>query len=327
VFRNVTQGSSYTDLLPSMNFSIEASDNLFVRVAAARTLARARMDQLRASQELNINRSRLCPTGTAAATCQGPIFNDPSNPVFTSSGGNPNLRPYLASGLDISVEKYFAGSGYVVLAGFYKKLDNWVFGSFPQTGVNFSAYTGLLTPAEQALLPSTTGISFGPRNLDGGYVKGIEFSTSIPFGVFNEALDGFGLLFSAAATESEIEPLPGITISVPGLSESTRNTTLFYEKAGFQARISQRYRDNFLGEVNGFGGGRDLRSVKEETIVDGQIGYAFQSGPLEGLSVLVQGLNLTDEPFVTYAGLSDRETIDYQEYGRTFLIGLNYKLN
>ena len=44
-------------------------------------------------------------------------------------------------------------------------------------------------------------------------------------------------------------------------------------------------RGNHGGEVAGFGNGRTYRMVKEETVLDSQIGYSFQSGPLEGLSL------------------------------------------
>ena len=149
----------------------------------------------------------------------------------------------------------------------------------------------------------------------------------MPFELFAPPLEGFGVVFSYSSTDSEIEPIPGVTISVPGLSEEVINTTLYFERDGFQARVSNRFRSDFLGEVNGFGGGRDLRSIKEESIVDAQIGYEFQDVPLEGLAITLQGLNLTDEPFTSFEALTETRTIDYQQYGSTFLLGINYKLN
>ena len=68
-----------------------------------------------------------------------------------------------------------------------------------------------------------------------------------------------------------------------------------------------------------------LRSVADENVVDAQIGYEFQDGPLEGLSILAQANNLTDEPFKTFENGDERRTIDYQSYGRTFAVGVNYR--
>ena len=61
------------------------------------------------------------------------------------------------------------------------------------------------------------------------------------------------------------------------------------------------------------------------TVVDAQIGYEFQSGPLEGLSLLAQVNNSTDEPFYTYQNDDERQVINHQRYGRTFLFGVNYR--
>ena len=33
-------------------------------------------------------------------------------------------------------------------------------------------------------------------------------------------------------------------------------------------------------------------------MLDAQIGYEFRDGPMKGLSINLQGTNLTDEPFV-----------------------------
>ncbi len=60
-------------------------------------------------------------------------------------------------------------------------------------------------------------------------------------------------------------------------------------------------------------------------MVDAQIGYQFQSGTLEGLSFLAQVNNLTDEEFTTNVNGDERQTINYQSYGRTFLFGINYR--
>ena len=169
------------------------------------------------------------------------------------------------------------------------------------------------------------GIVSAPANGDGGYISGIEFAASVPFEVFHPALEGFGLQFSASQTSSEIKPDGVNATALPGLSETVVNTTIYYENNGFQVRASNRYRSDFLGEVAGFGNGRTLRSVGEERVVDAQIGYQFESGPLGGLSFLAQVNNLTDEPFYTFQNGDERQVIDHQTYGRSFLVGLSYR--
>ena len=64
----------------------------------------------------------------------------------------------------------------------------------------------------------------------------------------------------------------------------------------------------------------------KETIVDAQVGYDFKdTSPLHGLSLFVQGQNLTDEPFVSVDNGAPLQIRNYQTYGRRFMAGFNYK--
>ena len=83
--------------------------------------------------------------------------------------------------------------------------------------------------------------------------------------------------------------------------------------------------ERFLGEVAGLSAAPTYREAKAEGILDAQIGYDFNSGPLKGLSILAQAKNLTDRPFVTYQNNDPRQVIDYQRYGRDYYLGLAYK--
>ncbi len=317
-FLTVTEGDTYTHYLPSLNLTWQLPADQYLRLGIARTLSRARMDDIRVSRTLNRDARYLTTNSTV-----------PGQTYFSAGGGNPTLRPYVATGIDISYEKYFGDGGYVAAAAFYKDLDDWVYGGSFQS--DFADFTYLLSPADQAALASTTGYVFGPVNLEGGYIQGIELSASVPLDMFSPALEGFGFTVSGSFTDSEIQPNPNDPpISVPGLSETVVNGTFYYERGGFSARVSNRYRDEFLGEVSGFGFSRTTRSVESESIFDAQIGFDFSGSDidgdrLDGLTILFQGYNLTDEPFVTFNNGDPRQVIDYQEYGTTYLLGLSYK--
>jgi iron complex outermembrane receptor protein len=157
-----------------------------------------------------------------------------------------------------------------------------------------------------------------------GRIWGGEASLSLPFGTFSESLDGFGLLASASLTNSRVRE-NGPPIDMPGLSKWVVNGTLYFEKNGFQTRISSRYRSSFLAEVSGLSLARDKVMAKSEMIVDAQIGYTFQSGALENVSVLATASNLTNEPFVTYLNADPRQVRDYQNYGRNYMLGISYR--
>ena len=305
-------GDTYTYVLPSLNLTFDLSNETFLRFGAARTLARARMDEMRASQSFNTNFSNLTST-------------DPSNAFFSTEGGNPLLRPYIADGVDLSLEKYFGRSAYISAAAYYKKLSNFV-NSNSSHPEDFSAFAAQLPPAIQSQLGTTQGVAKGPENGKGGYIRGIELSASVTGDIFFEPLRDFGLIISGSYTDSEVKLEDNAApVDMPGLSKKVVNTTFYYEHNGFNARISNRYRSKFLGEVAGLSAARIYRTVDTESVLDAQIGYEFREGPLDGLSLLLQANNITDEPFKTYENNDPRRTVDYQKYGTTYMVGLSYR--
>ena len=90
--------------------------------------------------------------------------------------------------------------------------------------------------------------------------------------------------------------------------------------AGFAARVGARYRSDYIGEIQGFGAGREFKRVDDETVIDAQISYE-----LGNASIFLQATNINDEPFVTYNNDDRREVIDHQTYGATYLLGFGYK--
>ena len=138
--------------------------------------------------------------------------------------------------------------------------------------------------------------------------------------------DNLGITGGAGYTETKVKDQNGVIGTIPGYSKWVANGTAYYEKNGFNVRGSARYRSGFQGDFGNFDGQTSRKQALEELIIDAQIGYEFQGGALEGLSVYLQGQNLTDEPFVSVADPSRPLTVtDYQSYGRRFLAGFTYK--
>jgi iron complex outermembrane receptor protein len=306
-----SDGKDYTDVLPQINLAFILPDSQAIRVGIAQELARARMDQLKATEESGYNFATGEPGG---------------------SGGNARLDPWKAWALDVSYEKYFyENKGYVSAAAFYKNLDTYIYNQTTD-GHDFSALCA--TTPDAAFPPGVTKQCTGrftqPVNGSGGYLWGMEFAASLPFDVFSDALDGFGAIVSYSYTDSDIEIQGAISsvatqnIPLPGLSQDVWNATLYYEKYGFGARIATRYRSEYIGEVANFANERALRYVDADMITDAQLSYAFSGNMLEGLQVLFQVNNLTNEPYIAYSENKQR-LLDYQEYGTQYLLGLNYK--
>ncbi|MDB5960580.1 MAG: TonB-dependent receptor [Massilia sp.] len=296
----VDDGKTYTDVLPSMNLAFGLPNDQTIRFAAARQIARPRVDQLRSALEFGVGTNDFKPGG---------------------SGGNAQLDPWRANAFDLSYEKYFGKKAYIAVAGFHKKLTSYIYTQ--SLNYDFSKYI----PGTLAQTPF--GNYTAPFNGQGGSLKGAELSGSMPFNLVSPMLDGFGVQASYSYTDSDIKiedpgTSIGTNIPLPGLSKNTSNLTLYYEKNGFETRISQRRRSDFVGEIGNFDGNRALRYVVGENVVDFQIGYTFQTGALKGVGLVAQVNNLTDEAYETYNG-DRKKQLEYQKYGRTVLVGANYK--
>lgn len=295
------RGADYWDLLPSLNLSLRMPGDWVIRAGAARQVQRPRLDDMRVSQGYGYN---------------------PQERIITGGGGNPFLRPIRSNSFDLTVEKYFGRAGYIAAQGFYKDLKSFVYN---QT-IPFD-FGGFPTPTGTPAGTPTLGRSDVPINGEGGSIYGVELAATLPLNTFVSFLDGFGVTGGGSWTKTQIKPTPTSPAEdIPGYSKWVINGTAYFEKWGFSARGSARYRSSFIGELSGFGGNRQRRRALDETIIDAQIGYEFPKGTtLEGLSLFVQGQNLTDERFATVDPAYDLAVIDYQSYGRRFLAGASFR--
>ena len=308
-----SMGASYGDILPSLNLVADFGNGWNVRFGAARELMRPRINDMGAYGSVFLNTT------------------DAGGRVWAGNGGNPQLEPYRADAVDLSVEKYFgeSNSSYVAVAVFYKDLDSYIYTrTIPWNFAGYE-YEGEVPPE------SDWGTFSSPANGTGGYMRGVEFGSALSGDLLHPALDGFGLLLNASYTESSIDPdgpdQGNGTDTFPGLSKIVANATLYYEKSGFSARVSQRFRDPYRGEYSYIFGQRSYRYTLNERTIDLQVSYDFpESSKLGGLSLMFQVNNLNNEPFRTEVSDSHQLGLffpeEYTEYGRQYMLGFRYKL-
>jgi iron complex outermembrane receptor protein len=321
-----TDGETYVDVLPSINLIWDLGSGFRLRGAASKTMARPRMDEMRANVTPGFN-SLVC---TGQPCTPGQTVNP-----WSASGGNPNLKPWRATAFDAAFEWYVDRTTYFSVAGFYKKLSTYIY----QRSDTFD-FSGIPLPSTASAIPANVVVSpIGqitlPANGDGGTIKGVEFSGALNFGTIFKPLDGLGIIGSLSLTESDLNPTDnGQDVRIPGLSGTIYNITGYFERGGFQARASYRYRSAFKGEVVQLFATRGFTEILADRQVDAQIGYTFESGALEGFGVLFQVNNLTDSPYRTRLGLDSGGTTTadgtslletYEKYGRQFLLGFNYR--
>lgn len=308
VAQAVNRGASYSNVLPSLNLVAELTSDSYVRFGMARSVARPRMDEMRAYNSAGLNRSIDQNTGQ-------PIF------TWSGNGGNPYLRPWVADGFDLSFERYFGKGSYISVAGFSKKLKTYIYNS-----VTTIDYTGF--PNQTGNVPSSNFGTFSrPQNGQGGYVDGVEVTISVEGKLLLPILDGFGVSASGSDTHSGIQRNgPGSNAPLAGLSGRATNLTLYYEKSGFSTRISKRERSPFTAEITGLFGFRSFETTKADAVVDFQAGYNFDRGSLKGLGIVFQINNATDSGYETFSVNGVARPARYNTYGRQTLLGITYKM-
>jgi iron complex outermembrane receptor protein len=321
-------GATFTDVLPSINLVFNLQPDLIARFGAGKTMARPRMDDMRAGADQ--------PRLVANSSTTG----DTGGHWTANNGGKPDLEPWRAKSLDMTLEKYFGKSSYVAVAGFYKWMDSFI---YSQTTVRdfsgFPNYSSTLVPACTVANPNCNvnlGEMTTQANGRGGKVHGVELIAALDGALVTRALDGFGVVGSYSVNGNKL-PLDnnGNRIKLDGASGTVYSLTAYYEKHGFSARISQRYRSAFTATTRSVLLNTETSThIDAERQVDLQLGYAFNDGMLKGLSLLLQVNNLTNAPAVQRQGAEIVGTAGnktallpwrYDTFGRAVLLGATYK--
>ncbi len=318
----VSGGTDYNDFLPSLNLVFNLNPDLVARFGLAKSMARPRMDDMRAGAD-QPKVTAFAPGGTTGSWS-------------ANAGGKPDLQPWRAQSLDFSLEKYFGKSSYLAGAAFYKQLDSFIYSQDTVRDFSmFTNYSGLTlgcAPGNTGCNPNLGTITT-QANGQGGKVWGLELSASFEGALLSPALKGFGVIVSESATKNDLpNDKNGNRIYLDGFSGIVNNLTVYYEDQGFSSRISQRYRSPFTATTRSVLLNTESNTqIEAETQVDLQIGYAFNSGAYKGLSILFQVNNLTDAPAVqtrgpevggNSAGLLPWKT---ETFGRSILLGASYK--
>ena len=303
-------------------------EDTFIRVAYAKTITRARLDQLAANQNITVNPLSCSDTNADQIPDTVIGFNPPALVCFNLGGGNPTLQPYRSTSFDVSFEKYFTPGTAIIVAAFHKELSDWVVNQPTildlTQQIQNAGLGSILTTAPQL----ATGAFDGPINFSDGSITGGEGTLRLNFGDFIDALDGFGGFYSVTYSDAKIDPPGQAPIPIPGYSDLTWSSDIFYEKHGFRAKLAARYCGGFLSEVPNFAGGLEGAEALSETIFDAQVGYTFTKDGsfLNGVQVLAEVFNLTNQPFVTQnelfnaggASLGTSFPSRHEIYGRTF---------
>lgn len=299
-FDLLSYGPEYSDTLPSLNLAFELSENDIIRFAAASVMGRPPVGQLKGGA--------------------GSWFSGEGNSVYNIwTKGSPYLDPFRADQLDLSYEHYFDNGGAITAAVFWKDIDTLVEGPVQTEGLDFEEDLGIPIPP-----PATeSGIYETFQNSEGGYIRGIELAGTYTFDMLPGIWGGLGATGSYSFTESETTVnggnFYGENQPLPGLSENVWSATVFWDIGGFSAHVNTRYRDEFIQNIP-IPGANTPALAQEYQTVDAQASYLFNNG----ISVVLSGRNLTDEPNIIEYGV-DGAFGEFRTFGRQYFLGMNYQ--
>ncbi len=276
----VSGGTSYTEVLPSLNliFNMDEAQERQLRFSVARAMARAPLDELRASRAI----------WTAGSGDQ----------PLTGTAGNPDLKPMMANQLDLAYQWYFSKGSLLSAGLFYKQISRYIAITEDTTTLNGRVAT---------LTRSVNG--------EGGNVRGLEL-------IYQQLFDnGFGVASNYSYTSSDIrENVPvGNPYPVEGLMKHNGGVTLWYEKDGYEARLSANYHSPFVRNPTWAAGA--LTVNEEETYVT--LGLSKQLTP--NITLRFGMDNVTNQK-VTYTGAGNPFRQETFDFGRRYNLGITFKL-
>lgn len=269
----------YTETLPSLNLRYAVRDDLVMHFAAARVMARPTFGEV--APRLNISEANQ-----------------------RVSGGNPFLRPYISDQLDLALGYYMGDSGMVSVGIFYKDISDFIQKTtitdiYPDpAGGGCLMVGGDVDENGCSLFEITT-----PQNGDKAKVEGFELIVQRDLDFLPGIWGNLGVAANYTYNDSEVDTLDPDTgvalvnsLPLPGLSEDTFNTTLYYEDERLDVRLSYNYRGDYLAAA--YAGQNNTNFVHDYQQYDLSAGFDIT----DTVKLTLQVQNLTNERKWGYAG-------------------------
>jgi TonB-dependent receptor len=300
--QDFSAGGDYLDVLPSVAFKFAPSRDNAVRLVYSRALSR--------------------PDPQDLAQAVGPV-NDTQNPP-TVSLGNPGLKAEHADNFDVLIEEYLKPLGSIQAGYFFKHLTDPIIAT--QTRPTSGPYAGYLVSQ--------------PGNAGSATLQGFEFAYQQHLGFLPGGFAGLGISANYGYTTSQARGLP-LRTDHPALlrqAPNTWNISPTYDRKALSLRVGLSYNganifayqyqnlnddgtpmaasDLTAGGTAGPGGDNYLYAHLQ---LDAQANIHVASG----LSVVVYGLNLTNEVFGFYNG-SPQYVVQREFYKPTIATGVRW---
>jgi TonB-dependent receptor len=324
----------YSHALPNLDWDIELTDDIILRVSASETITRPSYENIK-----------------GGITTGGETFKFRA---ATAARGEPSLLPIEATNLDMSVEWYYGDADYLSVGYYSKTVENFIgpkyvqeelFGLLNPTGgglyAEVAAAEGLDEGADFTAIGAAMQAQYPELFVDGKYYPTAEndplvFTVIVPVNEKTAKVDGmeinwqhnfsdtgYGFIVNATIANADIS-FDELSLStqfvLPGLSDSA-NFIGFYDKDGFQARFAYNWRDSFVGGI-----GQDAGSagINPQTIDSyGQLDVSASYEISDNLTIFADGINILEADYRVYS----RERLQVLQAGQTgarYNLGIRY---
>lgn len=275
----------YTDLLPSLLLKYKFDKDGNLRASVTKTISRPKYSALIANKTFN--------TEDLEATI-----------------GDPDTKPAKAWNVDLSADYYFESVGLVSLGLFYKDIRN----------VNIEWASNKYLGSDLGLTGDYANENFQVTQNINAYdasVFGVEAAYQRDFGFIAPELKCLGFYGNYTYTHSStrnFNPILNVSdgddVKVAGSPEHTANASLYFDKAGFNLRLSYNFASEFIDEMST---SRALdRYYDKVNYLDLNASYTW--GRDIRFTAYADATNLLNQPLRYYQGDKNR-TMQVEYYG------------
>ncbi len=285
--------NDYVDYLPNVSIRAGLTDRLQVRAAYTETRRRPDFGQLNPGL-------RLDPPPSPGLVQEG-------------RGGNPFLQPITSNNYDLSLEYYFARTGFAALALFRRDVQNFI-----------------VDAAEIQNIPGVGEVRVrGPVNAPEGRLQGVEgqFRTFFDFDFVPAWAHGFGTELNATYIDNTLDAPPGFAadeIKFRDVSKWAYNLVGFYEQGRLTARLAYNYRSRFVQNYENRPQGVIGEFTKGVSRLDGSVSYTLT----DNFTLAADVSNILGKPFRNFRGTEDGfftpRDVRYEE--RVYSIGIRARM-
>ncbi|MBT2768332.1 TonB-dependent receptor [Stenotrophomonas sp. ISL-67] len=296
-FELIGTDRTYTDFLPSFNIAWDITDNLVLRGAASKVIARPSYTSIAAPGALSyfsaeyVNDRRVA----GGAPQEG----------WQGHGSNKDLEPFKATQFDVGLEWYFTPGAVAGIGLFRKNVDNFT--------------VPVVRDVQMVIGGESVTVQDYETQANGrdGVSQGVELYGQYTFDM------GFGVQANYTYNDTNLASivLDGESIGsspLVGSAKNQANVTVFYENEKFLARASYNRRGEVVGGLNG--------GMTEYTEPYAQLDLNVAYNFTDALTFTASVLNATKEEQRIHLGSdTDARLISSLYSGRQLYFGATYK--